>query len=290
MRQGCPLSPYLFVLAIELLACKIRQEKEMQGINIFGKELKISQFADETTFFNRNFNSVTKAITVLENFGDILGLKLNPSKTKALWLGSCRQRTDKHFGFHWPEEPIAIRVLGTFISYDEKENEEYNFMLKLQKLKTILDIWNCRSLTLFGRCLITKSLGISQLVHSISNLDIPQGFHSAVNTVIFRFIWKGKKDKIKRKVMFLDYDKGGLRAPCIDVLAKSLRLTWISRLLTDEQMSNEPWKAIANYLFEQYGGLNFILRCNYDKKFLELINLPQFYKLILRYFLELKVF
>ena len=290
VRQGCPLSPYLFVLAIELLACKIRQEKEMQGINIFGKELKISQFADETTFFNRNFNSVTKAITVLENFGDILGLKLNPSKTKALWLGSCRQRTDKHFGFHWPEEPIAIRVLGTFISYDEKENEEYNFMLKLQKLKTILDIWNCRSLTLFGRCLITKSLGISQLVHSISNLDIPQGFHSAVNTVIFRFIWKGKKDKIKRKVMFLDYDKGGLRAPCIDVLAKSLRLTWISRLLTDEQMSNEPWKAIANYLFEQYGGLNFILRCNYDKKFLELINLPQFYKLILRYFLELKVF
>ena len=89
--------------------------------------------------------------------------------------------------------------------------------------------------------------------------------------------------------MFLDYDKGGLRAPSIDALAKSLRLTWISRLLSDEEMiSNESWKAIPNYLFEQYGGLNFILRCNYDKKFLEQINLPQFYKLILRYFLELK--
>ena len=134
---------------------------------------------------------------------------------------------------------------------------------------------------------ITKSLGISQLVHSISNLDVPQRFHSAVNTAIFRFFEKGKKDKIKRKV-FSDYDKGGLRAPCIDVLAKSLRLTWISRLLTDEQMSNESWKAIPNYLFEQYGGLNFILRCNYDKKFLELINTPQFYKSILRHFLELK--
>ena len=84
--------------------------------------------------------------------------------------------------------------------------------------------------------------------------------------------------------MFLDYGKVDLRAPCIDVLAKSLRLTWISRLLSDEEMSNESWKAIPNYLFEQDGGLNFILWCNYSKKFLERINLPQFYKLILRNF------
>ena len=81
-------------------------------------------------------NLVKKAIAVLDNFGDISGLTLNPSKTKALWLGP--------FGFLWPEKPI--RVLGTFISYNEKENEKYNFTLKLQKLKTILDIWNCRSL------------------------------------------------------------------------------------------------------------------------------------------------
>lgn len=66
--------------------------------------------------------------------------------------------------------------------------------------------------------------------------------------------------------MFLDYDKGGLRAPSVEVLAKSLKLTSISRLLADEQSSNESWKAISNYMFEKYGGLNFILQCNYDKK------------------------
>ena len=49
VRQGCPLSPCLFILAAELLACKIRQDNEIQGINIFGKELKLSQFADDTT-------------------------------------------------------------------------------------------------------------------------------------------------------------------------------------------------------------------------------------------------
>ena len=135
---------------------------------------------------NSNCNSVNKAIAVLDNFGDISGLKLNPSKTKALWLGSWRHRQEKPFGFQWPEKPIC--VLGTFISYNEKENEKYNFTLKLQKLKTILDIWNCRSLTLFGRCLIAKSLGISQLVHSITSLDVPLKYLGAVNSAIFKFI------------------------------------------------------------------------------------------------------
>ena len=271
VRQGCPLSPCLFILAAELLACKIRQDNEIQGINIFGKELKLSQFADDTTLLNSNCNSVNKAIAVLDNFGDISGLKLNPSKTKALWLGSWRHRQDKPFGFQWPEKPI--RVLGTFISYNEKENEKHNFTLKLQKLKTILDIWNCRSVTLFGRCLKAKSLGISQLVHSISSLDVPLEYLGALNSAIFKFIWKNKKDKIKGKVMSLDYDQGGLRAPNIYVLSKSLKLAWISRLLADEHESGESWKAIPSYFFERYGGLNFILRCNYDKKFLNQIEL-----------------
>ena len=88
--------------------------------------------------------------------------------------------------------------------------------------------------------------------------------------------------------MCLDYDQGGLRAPSIYVLSKSLKLAWISRLLSDEHGSGESWKTIPNYIFERYGGLNFILRCNYDKKFVDQIELPQFYKLILLYFLELK--
>lgn len=88
--------------------------------------------------------------------------------------------------------------------------------------------------------------------------------------------------------MILDYDQGGLRVPSMEVLAKSLKLAWISRLLADEQICSESWKSIPNHFFGKYGGLNFLLRCNYDKKFLERIDLPQFYKLSLRYFLELK--
>ena len=105
--------PFLFVLAVELLACKIRQDKEMQGIKIFRKELKISQFSNDTTLLNSNRNSVSRALNVLDNFGNLLGLRLNSSKTKALWLGSWRHCKETPFGFQWPEKPV--RILGSYV-------------------------------------------------------------------------------------------------------------------------------------------------------------------------------
>jgi len=47
---------------------------------------------------------------------------------------------------------------------------------------------------------------MSQLVNSISSLDVPLEYLGAVNSAIFKFIWKNKKDKIKRIMMILDYD------------------------------------------------------------------------------------
>ena len=49
--QGCPLSPYLFILSVEILANKIRQDPSIVGIKILGNEIKLSQFADDTNFF-----------------------------------------------------------------------------------------------------------------------------------------------------------------------------------------------------------------------------------------------
>ena len=48
VRQGCPISHYLFLLAAEVLAIKIRQDNRMKGIKIFRTEFKLSLFADDT--------------------------------------------------------------------------------------------------------------------------------------------------------------------------------------------------------------------------------------------------
>ena len=197
MRQGCPLSPYLFILSVEILACKIRQNREIKGIQIFKREFKISQFADDTSLLCSSCESVKNAIQVLNNFGVVSGLRLNPSKTKALWLGPWRQKVDQPFQFYWPKEPI--RALGIYISYHQKQNELKNFKAKVDKLSTILDIWQSHNLTLLGRVLVTKCLGISQLVYSISILDTPSEYIKATNSLLFKFIWKKSKKKLNEK-------------------------------------------------------------------------------------------
>ena len=58
IRQGCPISPYLFLLVIELLAICIREHNEIEGIKIGEEELKLSQLADDIIVYCKNRNSV----------------------------------------------------------------------------------------------------------------------------------------------------------------------------------------------------------------------------------------
>ena len=71
-------------------------------------------------------------------------------------------------------------------------------------------------------------------------------------------------------------------------MSNALKLAWIGRLLAVQQPhGKENWKVIFEYFFGKFGGLNFFLRCNYDKRFLNNKRIPVFYKEILLSFLEL---
>ena len=139
-----------------------------------------------------------------------------------------------------------------FVSYDENANEKRNLTLKVQKLITNLDIWRSRNLSLFGRVLMTKSLGIPHLIYSMSMLVTPSEIVSSVTTSLLDFMWCKKPDKIKRQVMYQDYVDGGLRVPNMEVMAKSLKLAWISRFLSTDVLSRkENWKAIPYHFFKR---------------------------------------
>ena len=91
VRQGCPLSPYLFILSVEILAEAIRNKKEIKGIKIYNTEVKVSQYADDTTLIlDGTEESVRASLLLIEAFGNISGLRLNNEKTEALWIGSKR--------------------------------------------------------------------------------------------------------------------------------------------------------------------------------------------------------
>ena len=92
VRQGCPLSPYLFVLSVELLSNKIRQDPNIEGVRVFGNEIKVSQFADDTNLLCADLTSVENALRTVGEFGALAGLKLNIKKCKGIWLGKWEKK------------------------------------------------------------------------------------------------------------------------------------------------------------------------------------------------------
>ena len=82
-RQGCPLSPLLFTIVLEVLATAIREEKEIKGIQI-GKEVKLSLFADDMILYIENPTDGTrKLLELINEFGKVAGYKINAQKSLA---------------------------------------------------------------------------------------------------------------------------------------------------------------------------------------------------------------
>ena len=96
VRQGCPLSPYLFILCAEILGAAVRRDTIIRGIKISDNEYKISQYADDTTLIlDGTRASLERSFVLLNIFVKLPGLKINYEKTEALWIGSFKNRTDK---------------------------------------------------------------------------------------------------------------------------------------------------------------------------------------------------
>ena len=114
-------------------------------------------------------------------------------------------------------------------------------------------------------------------------LKLPMVSQARWRKNLFNFIWKNKKDRIKRTTLYQDLEKGGIRMTDVDLMFRSLRLAWIPRLLTAGDCN---WCTVPYHFFRKLGGLNFLLKCDYDPKHLP--QLPIFYRNILQFFKELK--
>jgi hypothetical protein len=82
-RPGCPLSPYLFNIGLNILAGAIRQQKEVKGIQIGKEEVKISLFADAMiVYISDPKNSPSELLQLINNFSKITGYKINSKKNQ----------------------------------------------------------------------------------------------------------------------------------------------------------------------------------------------------------------
>ena len=282
VRQGCPLSGMLFILAVEMLSCAIRSEKLIKGIQVKGKELKLTQYADDTTTFVKDGASLGKLLELLDLFEQCSGLKINSTKSEAIWLGKYRNNCSKLYDLKWPEDPIV--ALGTAFSYDAYKCEVKNFHEKATKIQKMFNLWSQRDLSLYGKITIAKTLGLSKMIFSSACLPTPPRIVSSIDKMVTAFVWNNKPAKIKRESMIGPKESGGLDLPDYESIKNSLLVPWVKRMIDGK---DEAWMAIPSFYLENVGG-TFIFECNYDVDLLDLSGLPEFYVNTLKAWSEIK--
>ena len=270
VRQGCPISAYLFLLIVETLGCYIRNCKTIKGISVQGKNIKISQLADDTTLILQNENSLVKVMELLKNFQPISGLKTNIDKTQAFVIGK-HTKFKNNYNLKWCRGPI--KMLGISICDTEKENYIHNFEPKLKKIEAIFRVWKQRKLSLKGKITIINSLAGSLLVYPCTCLQTPPQVIKDIQKAFIHFLWDGGSSKIARNTIIKPIEEGGLKMIDLEQKIKSLKLNWIKRSIENP---SSPWTLILKDLL--YGiPFNYIVQCNNNCQYL-MENTPKFYQ------------
>lgn len=269
VRQGCPLSPYLFILCAEVLADALRRNDNIRGITVNGQEIKISQYADDTTLIlDGSRTSFTNAVQALELFSVSSGLRLNHKKTEVLWIGANKDSEEKFCpdkNFRWIRD--KVKTLGVWLSTDAAITVKANYEEKLADLRATLSCWEFRRLTLLGKITVLKSLIISKLTYILSPLPTNHCAIEEINSLLFNFLWNGKGDKIKRDVMISEYEHGGLKMIDVRLFTKALKASWVKKYLDSENLAK--WKLFVDSQLQIFGG-DMFFKANLHKKDLEL--------------------
>ncbi len=258
VRQGCPLSPLLFIVTVELLARSIRFDVNIKGIQFKGVPfpIKIKQYADDTTLFLRDIVDFREVLSKIKSFTEFSGLDLNKSKSFAMFV--CKPENTslgKRNGIRFINR---IKILGiTFSNEDKVTSIAENVDPKIDKLRRLCSLWSKRHLSIIGKITILKSFGLSLFVHIMQSIGICEQKLKEIQTICFRFIWKrdfnDKRayERVKRKIVCLESENGGLKMFNIIDIQKSFYLNWALKLWK----SDESWTNIPKLIYSRVGGL-----------------------------------
>ena len=252
--QGCPVSPYLFLFVIEIMALMIRQSKNIKSISVKSEEVKISLLADDSVcFLDGSKSSFEHLFKILDKFGLYSGCKINLSKTEAIWIGSkrgCQETPLAEKGISW--KTSQFKPFGINFSLNVNSIFDLNYKEKLKRIEQTINCWRMRNLSLIGKICVIKSLVLPQLLYlfSVLCIKIPKIFFKELNTMFYSFIWNGCKDRVQRNLMYNDFQHCGLKM--IDAYSFSIaqKMTWIKCLLDDNFHST--WKTIELSFLEKF--------------------------------------
>ncbi len=115
-----------------------------------------------------------------------------------------------------------LETLGIVIT-DNTDNYKHNFQQKIQTLKTILNIWKQRNLSLIGKTIVLDNLTLAPLIYVSSVVDTPQQAIHEINNIIQNFIWNGSTSKLAQQTIIQPIENGGLKLCHFETKVKSLK-------------------------------------------------------------------
>ena len=130
-KQGCPASPFLFLLLLEPLMKKI-DSLNLEGVQCYGERCSFSMYADDLTVYAEKNAEIEQWKNLLRDFGSLSGLLIN--------LDKCEQLNITQNLENCPLRPVEnIKITGITYSKNAREQPDLNFHQPLLKLEKTLN-------------------------------------------------------------------------------------------------------------------------------------------------------
>ena len=230
LRQGCPLSPLLYVISIEVFAANLRSHPDIIGLQLPGSSSflpTVALYADDTSVIVNSESAIQATFSVYELFERGSGAKLNFSKCEGLLL--CPWRFLSRFpsvNISWSS--TKIKILGVFIGPGDLSED--NSRPRLDAVSRCLNSWRSCALSLAGRALVVNALALSRVWYVASVIHMPEWVRSELRRTVFNFIWAGKRELVARRVMYHPKSRGDFSVVSVDFKISALLIQWVRRL------------------------------------------------------------
>ena len=162
-RRGDPISAYLFIIVLEVVFRIIKETSNIEGFEIFQRKFIFTAYADDTTFFLKNTESVINLLEIFKHFSQFSSLKPNKSKCEIAGIGVLKGVKVALCGRKCVNlHEDTIKILGIHYSYNKQLENDENFKKYIAKIENVLKLWRARNLSLEGKITVFKSLALSK--------------------------------------------------------------------------------------------------------------------------------